>query len=107
MDPCGLIYCTCPDLATARAIAAPLVEDCLVACANIIPGMESCYRWQGRVETATETVLLLKTRVALVDRVIAAVAAAHPAEVPCIVALPLSTGHPAYLDWVRASTSGL
>lgn len=105
MDPCGLIYCTCPDPAAARAIAAPLVEQGLIACANILPGMESCYRWQGRVESATEAVLLLKTRATLVDRVIAAVAAAHPAEVPCIVALPLTAGHQPYLDWVNASTS--
>jgi len=106
MEPCQLIYCTCPDAATARSLAWPLVEEGLVACANILPTLESCYIWQGKVETATEAVMLLKTRAALVDQVIARVAAAHPAEIPCIVALPITTGHRPFLDWVGANTHG-
>lgn len=104
MDPVRLIYATCPDLDTARAIARVLVEESLVACANYWSGMESCYRWQGAIETAPEAVLLVKTVASRVSAVVDRMVALHPYEVPAVMVLPLDGGHGPYLDWIRAST---
>lgn len=97
-----LVYCTCPDLETARRLARTVVEAGWAACANILPGMLSCYRWQGAIEEASEVVLLLKTTAersaALVDHVVAL----HPYDVPCVVVLPIEGGNPAYLEWLVA-----
>ncbi|HEY5720678.1 MAG TPA: divalent-cation tolerance protein CutA, partial [Gammaproteobacteria bacterium] len=61
-DPHLLVLCTCPDSVTAERLATLLVERQLAACVNLLPGLTSIYRWQGRVESTTETLLLAKTR---------------------------------------------
>jgi periplasmic divalent cation tolerance protein len=98
------VYVTSPDEATARRIARELLERRLVACANIFP-VGSMYRWEGRIEEARETAMLLKTRVALVPEVVAAVRELHPYEVPCAVGFLLGEGMPEYYEWVDAETS--
>lgn len=107
MDPeIRLVYVTTPDLDFARTIARDVVASGLAACANILPGMESLYRWQGKLQQAAETVLILKCRVAGFAALAARIKALHPYEVPCIIALPVSEGTPDYLDWlVRESAS--
>ncbi len=104
MDPVRLIYSTCPDLDTARRIARVLVEESLVACANYWPGMESCYRWEGAIETASEAVLLVKTATDRVSVVVDRLVALHPYALPAVVVLPIDGGHGPYLDWIRAGT---
>ncbi|MEO1695239.1 MAG: divalent-cation tolerance protein CutA [Pseudomonadota bacterium] len=95
-----LIYVTCPDLTGARALAEAVVADRIVACANILPAMQAVYRWEGKVETAEECVLLLKTSAARCSDVIDRVQAAHPYDVPAILEVPVTGGAGVFLDWV-------
>jgi periplasmic divalent cation tolerance protein len=95
---------TFPDIEAARAISRALVEEKLVACANIIPQVESVYRWQGNIETAGETLVLFKTAAVRWDAFRDRLRALHPYEVPEIVRLDIADGLPAYLEWIAQST---
>ncbi len=99
-----MVYITTPDLDVARRIARTLVEERLAACANILPGVESFYRWQGAVQHDQEVALIVKTRAALLEALMERVVALHPYEVPCVVALPLNQGHEPFLRWIDAAT---
>ena len=99
-----MMYVTTKDAAEAEAIGSALVEEKLVACVNIIDGMRSIYRWKGAVERAGEAVLIAKTKEALVPRVIERIKALHSYEVPCIEAIPIVNGNPAYLKWICDET---
>ena len=99
-----MVYVTCPDRDTARSIASALVEQREAACVNIVPGLESVYRWQGRIEIDPELLLLIKTRADRVAAVQARVAALHPDDVPEVVAVPIVDGSKAYLDWLDEQT---
>lgn len=99
-----MVYVTCPDLETARTIAGALVEHFEAACVNIVPGLESVYRWQGRVEIDAELLLLVKTTADRLDAVQARVHALHPDDVPEVVAVRLCDGSSAYLDWLDEQT---
>lgn len=99
-----LVFTNCPDEDVANAIALALVEEKLAACVNILPRVQSVYRWQGTVESATEIPLLIKSTVEAYPALEAAIRARHPYEVPEIVAVPVERGLPAYLDWVAAET---
>jgi periplasmic divalent cation tolerance protein len=72
---------------------------------NVIDGMKSMYRWQGEVAEAQETVLIAKTRAALVDKVTDLVTDLHSYDCPCVVALPVTGGNPDFLQWIAAETS--
>ncbi|BDQ32826.1 divalent-cation tolerance protein CutA [Pseudodesulfovibrio portus] len=102
----SFVYITCESPRQAEEIGAALVEQRLAACANILPGMRSVYRWQGKVERAEETVLIAKTRDDLVARLTDAVKSMHSYEVPCVVAVPITGGNPDFLDWIRTEASG-
>lgn len=93
------VYVTCPDRDVARRIARHLLDERLVACANLLP-IESLYRWQGAIEEGAEVAMFLKTRRENVDAVVAAVREAHPYEVPCVVAFDLVGGDAGYLRWI-------
>ena len=97
------IYITHPEAGKAEALGHVLVENGVAACVNLIPGMKSIYRWQGEIETASETVMIVKTSAAMVERVQALVRKHHPYECPCIAVLPITGGDPAYLDWIAQS----
>jgi periplasmic divalent cation tolerance protein len=99
-----MIYITTKDAAEAEAIGNALVDERLVACVNIIGGMRSIYRWKGNVEHENEAVLIAKTKETLVDNVIARVKELHSYEVPCIEAIPIVKGNPAYLQWIIDET---
>ncbi|GIL38615.1 divalent-cation tolerance protein CutA [Roseiterribacter gracilis] len=99
------VYVTAPDLAAAEHIGTAIVEEGLAACANLLPGMRSIYRWKGAVERAEEIVLLLKTTPSRFDALEARVRDLHPYETPCVVALPISHGSAPYLDWIVDETS--
>ena len=99
-----LILTNCPDEESANAIALALVESKLAACVNILPRVQSVYRWQGVVESATEIPLFIKSTVTNYPALEAAIRERHPYDVPEIIALPIQAGLPAYLNWVAAET---
>ena len=79
----------------------------LAACVNIIRGVESTFRWQGRVDRCREVLLVIKTTAARFDALRRAVLMEHPYDVPEVIALPILAGHRPYLEWVSASTAAL
>ena len=98
------VLVTAPDAACAERIGRALVDERLAACANLLPGVRSIYRWEGAIEEADEVLLVLKTRAAQVDALAARVAALHPYDVPEVLALPVAGGSARYLSWVREET---
>ena len=100
-----VILTNVPDLQCGHTMAHALVEQGMAACVNLLPAVRSVYRWQGTVEEAAEVTLLVKTTTALYRKVEAAIKAAHPYEVPEIIALPIVAGLPSYLDWVVSETN--
>ncbi len=104
-SPFLIVLTTLPEPASAQALATALIADGLAACVNVLAPCTSVYRWQGKVETAAETPLLIKTTAAVYPALEAAIRARHPYELPEIVAVPVERGLPAYLAWVAASTA--
>ena len=98
-------YITARDAEEARRIGKILVSERLAACVNILPEMESHYGWEGKMESARETVLIAKTRADLREDLAERVRDLHTAEIPCVVFLPVSGGNPDYLDWIAAETA--
>jgi len=98
------IYLTFPDEDTAISIARTLVEERLVACVNVLPRGTSVYRWQEKVVSEQEIVAFAKTTADKVAALSARVAALHPYDVPCVVALVIDAGSAEYLAWVAAET---
>jgi periplasmic divalent cation tolerance protein len=101
-----LVLTNLPDAASAERIARLLVEQRLAACVNILAPCTSVYRWNAAIETAAEVPLLIKTTRARYAALEAALAEAHPYELPEIVAVPVTQGLPGYLDWIVAETAG-
>ena len=99
-----LVIANCPDEACANRIALAVVEGGLAACVNLLPRVQSVYRWQGAIESASEVPLLIKTTAGRYAELEAAIHALHPYDVPEIIALPIAQGLPAYLDWLAAET---
>lgn len=99
-----MLYVPTSDAAEAERIAAKVVGERLAACANILPGMTSFYWWQGKMEKASEVVLILKTRPELAAAASAAVKAAHSYTVPCISVIEVVDNNPDYLTWLKAET---
>ena len=96
-----VVLMTAPNGEVAREIARTLVAERLAACVNIVPGVESIYRWEGKVEQEAEVLLIAKTREECCAGLEKRVGALHPYEVPEIVCLPIEGGSSAYMDWVR------
>ncbi len=95
-----LLLSNFPDAETARKAVRALVEERLIACGNLIPGVESIYEWKGAMETATEVTVIAKTTASRADEAVERLRALHPYEVPEILVIPVATGLPAYLGWV-------
>lgn len=102
---CLLVITTLPDANSAHRLATALVEQRLAACVNILAPCRSVYRWQGRIEDAAEVPLLIKTTGARFAALEAAIRAAHPYELPEVVAVGIDRGSPEYLAWVAAETA--
>jgi periplasmic divalent cation tolerance protein len=100
-----LVLTTTASLEEARKIARALVEGRLAACVNIIPKIESVYRWEGKVEEAQEYLLLVKTTAESFPAVREAIQQLHSYEVPECIALSIEGGSQAYLQWIDASVS--
>ena len=98
-----LALVTAPDLKTARALARAALDARLIACANLVPKIESHYRWQGKIERASEVLLLLKTTARCLGKLEKLILAKHPYDTPEFIVLPLSGGNHRYLDWLAIS----
>lgn len=90
----------------AATIARTLVDEHLAACVNIIPSVRSFFFWEGRTQDAAEALMICKSRMPLMDAVIARVKTLHTYAVPEIIALPVAAGLPSYLAWVKDATKG-
>jgi periplasmic divalent cation tolerance protein len=99
-----MIYVTTSSREEALRIGRAVVADRLAACANVLPGITSVYRWQGEVQEEGETALILKTRSDLVERLTARVKELHSYDCPCVVALPIAGGNPDFLQWIAEET---
>ena len=99
-----LVLTNLPDRAAAERLAGTLVEQRVAACVNILAPCKSVYRWKGAVQHDDEHPLLVKTTAERYPALEAAIRAAHPYELPEIIAVPIERGLPAYLAWVDAET---
>ena len=98
-----VVLCTLPPGDAAAGIARAVVEERLVACVNILPGLRSIYAWEGEIQDQAEQLAILKTTVDRFEDLRTRLLQLHPYSVPEIVALPVADGHLAYLGWVRDS----
>jgi periplasmic divalent cation tolerance protein len=97
-----VVLVTCSTAAEARRIARAVVEAKLAACVNLLPGaVQSIYRWKGKVESARERLLLIKTSRKRLAKLQAAVERMHSYDVPEFIAIPIEAGSPAYLAWLQ------
>lgn len=94
------VYVTASCLAEAQKMAQEVLEDRLAACANIQSPIQSYYWWEGKIESATETVIVLKSHRSKIEALIQKIKTIHSYSCPCIVTLPILEGHPDYLKWL-------
>jgi periplasmic divalent cation tolerance protein len=97
-----LVYMTAGSMNEARAIGNKLVASKLAACVNIIEGMRSIYRWEGKLQEDREVVLIAKTSAERLAELTEMVKRLHSYDCPCIVSLPADGGNPAFLDWIKS-----
>lgn len=99
----GLVLVTAPNLKTARSLARTILNDRLAACVNLVPKIESHYWWQGKIESGTEVLLVIKTRKTKLKALEKTILAVHPYQTPEFLVLPLTAGSDQYLAWLAAS----
>ena len=99
-----IIFSTTPDEETAARIAETLVEERLAACIQVLPGVTSFYRWQGKLEKSDEKLLLIKTSRDRLDELISRIESLHPYDIPELLAVEVSGGAKKYLDWIAQET---
>ena len=100
-----MIYMTCPTADEAEKIAAALLDENLIACANIMAPHTALYRWEGKAERGSECAVIMKTRAALFDQVKETACGLHSYECPCIVSWSIESGHAPFLEWIDSETS--
>lgn len=98
------VYVTVPDKDTAKKLAASVVKNKLAACVNIIPGVESVYWWEGKVNTDSELILMMKSRHALIEKLTAHVKSIHPYTECEVISVPINGGSSSYIQWIFDST---
>ncbi len=100
-----LVLVTAPNLDTSRALAKAALEARLVACANLVPKIESHYWWQGKLESSAEVLIIFKTTKAKLKALEKLIVANHPYDTPEFLVLPIIKGNKRYLDWVTESVT--
>jgi len=100
-----IVLVTCGSIAEARKIGRNVVKNKLAACANIVPGVESIYRWKGKVERAPEVLVVIKTTVNRLPELEREVKQLHSYDVPEFIVLPIIAGSRKYLAWLQQSTA--
>ena len=98
-----VILVTAKDKKEAEKISRYLLEKKLVACVNVLPGIQSMFWWEGKIDQSAETLLIIKSKRKLFKEIVSAVRAVHSYSVPEIIALPIVEGHHDYLKWVYDS----
>lgn len=96
-----IVLCTCPDNTSASRIAESLVKHNLASCVNIIPGIESVYRWKEKIEKSQEQLLIIKSVKEAYPYIEQNILKNHPYELPEVIAVPIETGLPDYLAWIN------
>lgn len=105
MSEFSVCLVTAPSLPQAKQLARNLLQERLVACVNLVPGVASMYWWEGHLEEAEEVLMILKTRSSLLQSLGQRVRELHPYSVPEFLSWPLGPGNPEYLDWLAAETA--
>ncbi|MBD2843174.1 divalent-cation tolerance protein CutA [Erythrobacter rubeus] len=100
----ALVWCPFPDRETARATAARLLDESLIACANIVGEIESIFEWEGERSSGTEIAVLLKTTSERLEEVVSRLGELHPYDTPAIVGWCCDQAYPATLDWLMLQT---
>ena len=98
-----IVFCTCSSREEAAKLAHTIVSEGAAACVNIVPKIESVYRWEGKIETAQEILLLIKTTQAQFSALRDLIAKLHSYDTPELIATPVVTGSPKYLEWLGAT----
>ena len=101
----AVVYSTIGDIIDARRIANTLVEEQLVACVNIIPNIESIYRWEGKIDSDNEVVIIAKTKDENIKKTIQRIKSLHTYDLPDIIVMPVVGGLKEYLDYIHNETS--
>src|SRR5437667_11395806 len=101
----AVVLITSPDLRVARVLAKAALTERLVACANLVPKIESHYWWQDKIESSAEVLIIFKTTKAKLKALEKLIVAKHPYDTPEFVVLPITAGNKRYLDWVGASVN--
>jgi periplasmic divalent cation tolerance protein len=105
MSDAVVVLTTLASADEAVALIRALLERRLIACGNIVPGVRSIYRWEGKVADEQEVIVILKTRAVRVDALEMAFGELHPYKVPELLALPVAAGLHKYLEWIDDETS--
>ena len=105
-DQVIVVLVTAKDAAQAEIISRRLLEKKLTACVNIVPGVRSLFWWEKKIDEAPETLLVIKSKGSLFEKIVTAVKAVHSYDVPEIIALPVVAGNDDYLKWVASSVCG-
>ena len=100
----AVVLVTTPTNAVARKLARAALKQKLIACANIVPRVQSMYWWEGRIESSNELLVVMKTRKSLLTNLEALIQEVHPYDTPEFLVLPLHAGSRRYLDWLRQET---
>ncbi|KQJ96480.1 protein CutA 1, chloroplastic isoform X1 [Brachypodium distachyon] len=102
--PSVVVYVTVPNREAGKKLSESIISEKLAACVNIVPGIESVYWWEGKVQTDAEELLIIKTRESLVNALTEHVKANHEYDVPEVISLPINGGNLKYLEWLKNST---
>ena len=105
MEHVLLVMTNLPDMQAAKNLAHTLVQARIAACVNLLPGVQSIYRWQGKVEEASEVTLQIKTVASRYHQLEQEIIAVHPYALPEVIALVVHEGHAPYLHWITSETT--
>jgi len=102
--PSIVVYVTVPNNEAGKKLSESIIKEKLAACVNRVPGIESVYWWDGKVQTDSEELLIIKTRESLLDALTEHVKHNHEYDVPEVISLPITGGNLKYLEWIKNST---
>jgi periplasmic divalent cation tolerance protein len=105
-NPVKLLYVTCKDTEEARMVGREITANRLAACVNIFPAMESIYEWESRIETTSETVMIVKTSQQMVDQCADRIRKLHSYKTPCVLIIPVENSDDSFVRWMQGQLGG-